>query len=326
MDDVAAKAGVSRALVSLVMRDSPRVSSHNREKVLAVAADLGYRPNMAARNLATGETKTIGVMLNDIHNPFFTAIAEGASTAAGEAGMQLVMSSGWLREAGETEAIEMLLGMRTDGLLLASPRLSDVTINEFATQAPTVILGVWGRWENLDSINNDEQHGAELIVDHLVGLGHTRIAHIAGNLPAGGQQRRAAFAEAMVARGLAPIIIDGDFNEESGYEGAGVLMSLNEPPTAIFAGNDLSAIGVLSRLHEMGIRVPDDVSVVGYDDTNIAGISAVSLTTVHQPREEIGFIATQMLLERIAGRTDDRHEDLEPRLVVRQTTGPATNS
>ncbi len=326
MDDVAAKAGVSRALVSLVMRQSPRVSEHNRAKVLAVASDLGYRPNTAARNLATGQTHTIGAMLNDIHNPFFTAVAEGASKAAADAGLHLLLSSGWQRSEGETEAIEMLLGMRTDGLLLASPRLSHVTISEFATQAPTVIIGVWGPWTDMDSLNNDEDHGAELVVDHLTKLGHKRIAHVSGNLPAGGEQRRSAFANAMMKRGLAPIIIDGDFNEKAGYDGAASLMALHDRPTAIFAGNDLSAIGVMSRLHELGLRVPEDVSVIGYDDTNIAGISAISLTTIHQPREEIGTLAIQLLVERIAGRTEDRHEELKPRLVKRSSTAPVATA
>ena len=123
MDHVAERAGVSRALVSLVMRDSPRVSDKSRDKVLAAASELGYRPNASARNLASGQTNTIGVMLNDLHNPYFTEIAEGAAFAAGENGFQILINSGWERESGEISAIEALLSMRTDGILLGAPDL-----------------------------------------------------------------------------------------------------------------------------------------------------------------------------------------------------------
>ncbi len=323
MDDVATKAGVSRALVSLVMNRSPRVSDHSREKVLAVANEIGYRPNMAARNLASGQTQTIGLMLNDLHNPYFTLMAEGAAAAAEEAEMRVLISSGWKQDSGESQAIELLLGLRTDAVLLGSPRLPELLLEQCAAQTPTVVVGVWATSPAFDTINNDEDHGAELIVDHLMGLGHSRIAHIEGNRVAGGLERRDSFSKSMMNRGLAPILVEGDFDEISGYEGAKTVMALKEPPTAIFAGNDLSASGVLAYLDEAGLSAPGDVSVVGYDDTVLAGVGAVSLTTVFQPCKQIGGTAIQALLERIDGRTEARHEVLEPRLIVRSSTGPA---
>lgn len=322
MDDVAAHAGVSRALVSLVMRDSPRVSDGSRKKVLASANELGYRPNVWARNLASGQTNTIGVMLNDLHNPYFTELAEGVAAAAAEAGMELLITSGWQRESGEHAAIDTLLNMRTDGIVLGAARFSGEVFEEVAQQTPTVAVAHFDEPESMDTVCNDEAHGSELVVEHLTSLGHTRIAHIdAGNAP-GAPERRRGFMNSMSDRGLAPIVFDGDFNEHAGMSAAAQLMKLNEPPTAIFAANDLSATGVLSHLRSIGARVPEDVSIVGYDDTLLAGLGALSLTTVHQPRQLFGRRATELLLERIEGRTAAKHELIQPRLVTRSSTGP----
>ncbi|MGI9595460.1 MAG: LacI family DNA-binding transcriptional regulator [Acidimicrobiales bacterium] len=322
MDDVASRAGVSRALVSLVMRDSPRVSDRSRKKVLAAAAELGYRPNLWARSLASGQTHTIGVMLNDLHNPYFTEMSEGVAAAAAEAGLQILINSGWQREAGEIDAIESLLNLRTDGIVLGGARLSLDVLAEFASQAPMVGVSTYGRPESFDTVSNDETHGANLVVDHLVELGHERIAHIDARGAAGGPERRSGFIDSMMRHRLAPIVVDGDFNEDAGFKAAAQLMSLNNPPTAIFAGNDLAAIGVLAHLQDIGARVPHGVSVVGYDDTLLAGIGPVSLTTVHQPRQQLGHRAMELLLERIAGRTEARHELIAARLVTRSSTGP----
>lgn len=321
MDDVAERAGVSRSLVSLVMRDSPRVSDHRRQKVLDAAAELGYRPNLWARNLASGQTDTIGVMLNDLHNPYFTEMAEGAAEAADARGLQILINSGWQREAGELSAIDSLLSLRTDGVVLGAPRLSTNILEDFAAQIPMVAVSHYGPSVSFDTVNNDEIVGASLIVEHLVDLGHERIAHIGSAIGAGGPQRRAAFVDSMVESGLAPIVVDGDFNEEAGLAAATQLVQLKEPPTAIFAGNDLCALGVLTHLQACGISVPHDISVVGYDNTLLAGIGTVSLTTVDQPRKKFGRRAIDLLVERLDGRTDPRHEKIEPRLVTRSSTG-----
>jgi len=322
MDDVAAKAGVSRALVSLVMRDSPRVSDHSRAKVLQAAQELGYRPNAWARNLASGQTNTVGVMLNDLHNPYFTELAEGVAATAAEAGMEVLITSGWQRAAGEHAAIDTLLNLRIDGVVLGAARFSEEVFDEVAQKAPTVAVANFAETDVMDTVCNDEAHGAALVVEHLTELGHTRIAHIdAGNSP-GGPERRRGFMDAMSSRGLAPIVFDGDFNEHAGLHAAEQLMKLNEPPTAIFAANDLSATGVLAHLRSIGARVPEDVSVVGYDDTLLAGLGALSLTTIHQPRQLFGQRATELLLERIEGRTAAKHELIQPRLVTRSSTGP----
>lgn len=323
MEDVATHAGVSRALVSLVMNDSPRVSEKSRQKVLASAGELGYRRNQWARNLASGQTNTIGVMLNDLHNPYFTELAEGVAATATEAGMEVLITSGWQRESGELVAIETLLNMRTDGIVLGAARFSSEVFEEVANQADTVAVANFQKPDSMDTVCNDEAHGSRLVVEHLVSLGHSRIVHIDGGSSPGAPERRRGFMAAMTDFGLPPIVFDGEFNEDAGLSATKNLMRLNEPPTAIFAANDLSATGVLAHLRSVGARVPEDVSVVGYDNTLLAGLGALSLTTVHQPRQQFGRTAAELLIERIDGRKAAKHELIQPRMVVRSSSGPA---
>lgn len=326
MDDVADRAGVSRALVSLVMRDSPRVSQHSRDKVIAAASELGYRPNLQARSLARGRTDTVGVLVNDLNNPYFTETAQAVAAAASEHRLQVLLASGWGQIDGEAHALESLINMRTDGMVLCGPRIPNETLADYAARTPTVGISIFGEPTYLDSVCNHEAHGAQLAVDHLLEFGHERIAHIHAAPAAGGPERRTGFIDAMVNRGLAPILVEGDFTEEAGAKGADQLLSLREPPTAILAGNDLAAVGVLGRLTALGVRVPEDISVVGYDDTLLASISATSLTTVHQPRQLIGRRGLELLVERMEGRSEARHELIEPRLVIRSSTGPVPGS
>ena len=286
-------------------------------------AQLGYRRNQWARNLASGQTNTIGVMLNDLHNPYFTELAEGVAATATEAGMEVLITSGWQRESGELVAIETLLNMRTDGIVLGAARFSSEVFEEVANQADTVAVANFQKPDSMDTVCNDEAHGSRLVVEHLVSLGHSRIVHIDGGSSPGAPERRRGFMAAMTDFGLPPIVFDGEFNEDAGLSATKNLMRLNEPPTAIFAANDLSATGVLAHLRSVGARVPEDVSVVGYDNTLLAGLGALSLTTVHQPRQQFGRTAAELLIERIHGRKAAKHELIQPRMVVRSSSGPA---
>ncbi len=322
MEDVAKHAGVSRALVSLVMRDSPRVSEHSRAKVLASAAELEYRPNAWARNLASGQTNTIGVMLNDLHNPYFAGLAEGVATTATEHGMEVLITSGWQREDGENAAIETLLNLRADGIVIGAARFGGEVFSVMAQQTPTVAIAFFDEPDAMDTLCNDEAYGSELVVEHLTSLGHTRIAHIDAGTAPGAPERRRGFTDSMAKRGLAPIVFEGDFNEKAAFEASIQIMKLKEPPTAIFAANDLAATGVIAHLRDIGVSVPEDVSVIGYDDTVLAGIGAISLTTVRQPLQMYGERAAELLIERINGREVAKHELIQPSLVVRSTTGP----
>lgn len=323
MEQVAERAGVSRALVSIVMRDKPGASPQSRARVRAAARELGYSPNLSAQSLARGRSDTIGIMANDLANPFFTEMAGGVAAAAERHGLRIVVNSGWGSPAGEQEAIELLVSLRVDGIVLGSPRLDTELQAAFARRIPVVAINTYGRPADMDTVCNDEHRGAALVVDHLAELGHRRIAHISADSASAGPERRSAFVNAMENRDLLPVVVGGDFTEDAGWQATAELMSGPEPPTAILATNDLAGVGVLGCLAELGVDVPGDVSVVGYDDTMLAGIRMISLTTVHQPRHLIGRRALELLHDRIAGRHEAIHELVQPTLVARRTTGPA---
>jgi DNA-binding LacI/PurR family transcriptional regulator len=330
MDDVAREAGVSRALVSLVMRDRPNVSEERRQRVRVAAARLGYRPNAMARGLASRRTQTVGVILDDLRNPFFAEIAGGVEALASELGYQLLLAAGGRQARRERAALAALLEYRVDGVILVSPRMPVAEIAAAAAESPLVMVGRNARSVDADSVLINESHGTELVLEHLVGLGHERIAHIDGGNGAGGPQRRSAYLRGMKVRRLArhARVISGDFTEEAGTNAARqLLMERDALPTAVFAANDMVAAGLLGEFDRAGFDVPRDVSIVGYDNISIAHLAHVSLTTVDQPRDEMGRLALELLLDRIENRRPAVMRLIEPTLVVRSTTSaPRTDA
>jgi DNA-binding LacI/PurR family transcriptional regulator len=225
----------------------------------------------------------------------------------------------------EQQAMEGFLAQRVDGIILVSPRLPMAGIEEAAADVPLVAVCRVMRSSVVDTVYNDEEEGARLAVDHLVELGHERIVHIDGGRGAGSGWRRSAYRRAMRRHGLADHVrvVSGDFTELSGVRGVAGLVGSHDVPTAIFAANDLSAVGALSRLEEEGFAVPDDVSLVGYDNTVLSAMRHVALTTIDQPRAEMGRLAVETLLERVGCiRTDPVGHAVRPTLVVRRTTAP----
>ena len=322
MDDVAREAGVSRALVSLVMRQSDKVSPQRRELVLDTARRLGYRPNANARSLASHRTDTVGVLLNDLHNPFFAEIANGIEDLASDLGYRLLIITGGRREQRERAMLEALLEYRTDGLILVSPRMTGTQIAAAVAGIPCVVVGRRLRG-GIDCVMTDEGGGAHLAVEHLAGAGpradrarRRRSGRRRGPAPRGLRQGDGG--------GRAPAADDGhpgrvhrgrrDRARQRGcWRGA-------ELPTAVFAANDLVALGLIDRLEQDGVRIPEDVSVVGYDNTFIAALNHIQLTTINQPRHEMGREALQLVLERGEGRTKAATRLHQPVLVERSTT------
>ena len=322
MRQVAELAGVSTALVSLVMRDAPNVSDHRRQRVLEAADQLGYRPNVLARNLASRRTNILGVVLNDLHNPFFAEIVDGVHAAADAASYRVLLGDGRHSEAGESNAVESFLQFRVDGLVIVGPWL-DVAAMERATKsAAVVVVGRDVDTDRFDTVNTDEVLGSTLAVEHLIELGHRCIAHLGGGGGAGASGRQRGYEATMIDHGLEDNIVSAvaDYSESGGYEAAGELLAAPNNITAIFAANDLSAVGAMSRVEELGLSVPDDISIVGYDNTALAAMRHTSLTTIDQPTEDLGTLATNLLIERVNGRADAVHHVIPPTLYARATS------
>jgi DNA-binding LacI/PurR family transcriptional regulator len=323
--DVAERAGVSKSVVSRVMRGVGTVSRESREAVAAAAAALGYRPNAAARSLVQRRSFTVGVLVSDLHNPFFAEIIDGIDAAAAARGYRMLITTGHRDPEAEAGALEMLLELRTDGVLLLAPRIPAPVVARAGRALPVALVGSSLRVPRVDVVVNDDVRGAELAVEHLSGLGHRRIAMIDGGEGAGAAERRLGYEWAMRRLGLLDAIqvAAGDFTEEGGFTGARRLLRLEPRPTAIFASNDLAAVGALSAIEAAGLRVPEDLSLIGYDNTALASLRHIALSTIHQPRRQIGELAMRALLRRIERtRTRAQRLVLAPRLVARKTTGP----
>lgn len=321
--DVARHAGVSKSLVSLVIQGSPYVSDERRSAVLTAIEELGYRPNAMARSLVQRRSHILGVLLSNVHNPFFADVVTGIEAQALDNGYRAFFNSGKRVPEREAIALDTLLELQADGLILAGTLLDMKTINDAGKAVPITLIARATRSRSVDSVTGNDRVGAGFAVDHLVSLGHERIAHIDGGRGAGANRRRRGFEAAMKAHDLEPIVVGGGYTEEGGAQGVRELLSAKLNPTAITAPNDLAALGSLQALSDAGRSVPDDVSLVGYDNAWLARLQHISLTTIDQPRHELGATAVRLLIERLEdGRTESRHIVLDPSLVVRSTTGP----
>lgn len=322
MDDVAARAKVSRALVSLVMRGSPKVSRHRRQAVLKAAKELGYSPHAMARSLASRTSHVLGVMVSDLHNPFWAEVVDGLDAHARDHQFELVINTGGRRAIRERQALTSLLSFRPAGIALLGPVVPAADIAAAATQAPAVLVSRSSRLSTVDTVNDDGRAGSALAVDHLADLGHTDIVHLDGGTGSQAAPRRAGYVAAMRRRNLVPQVVRSEYTDMAGAKAIrDLLSSRDHPPTAVVAANDVNAVGAISALEEAGLRVPADVSVVGYDNTSLAGLRHVWLTTVDQPRVEMGRLAAQALVQRIRGeRSEPVRHLLHPSLVVRGTT------
>jgi DNA-binding LacI/PurR family transcriptional regulator len=305
------------------MRGEPSVSEVSRAAVMAAAEELGYRANAVARSLVQRRTYNVGVVVSDLHNIFFAEVLDGLYAAAAELGYRALITTGNRDPLAEQRALEQLLELRADGVVLAGSRMSAEVVANAARAVPIAVVGSNLRLQGVDVVVDDDFRGAALGVEHLVGLGHRDIALIDGGEGAGAAERRAGYHRAMSQAGLASRVRvePGDFTEGGGYEAARRLLTARHRPSAIFASNDQSALGALDAINEAGLRVPEDVSLMGYDNTALAALRHISLTTIHQPRDQIGRIALQAVVRRIEkpGAPGRRHV-LAPKLVVRSTT------
>lgn len=323
--DVAALAGVSQMTVSRVMNDRPGVRSETRDRVVAAIRELDYRPNIAARSLVTGRTNTLGVISVDatFYGPASTLNA--IEVAAREAGYYLSVAT--LQSLGAdavAEAFARLSEQAVEGVLVIAPHASVVEgLSDLSPKLPIIALE-GGMGGDASVVAVDQRAGATAATEHLLRLGHHTVMHLAGPenwLEA--RARREAWADTLRARGLTvPSVLVGDWSAEAGYE-HGKTLAADDAMTAVFVANDQMALGVLRALHEAGRRVPQEVSVVGFDDVPEAAYFTPPLTTVRQDFREVGRRALELLLGQLRGQADaERRAVIAPQLVVRASTGP----
>ena len=323
-EDVARRAEVSRALVSLVMRDAPNVSANSRRKVLDAAAELGYRPNAVARSLASKQVRTIGVLVNDVTNPYFGALFASLARAASQAGYDVLTAPGTRVASREASLVNTLLEHQVGGLALLSPLMRTSELRAITAAHPSVVVGREVEIDSVDVVTTDEKAAARLVIERLYGLGHRVIAHITGGSNKPARDRTSAFRRAMNEAGLLPRVVPGSFSDDGGRAGAEKLLAEGERPTAVVAANDLNAVGAMGVFRAAGLRVPRDISVIGYDDSQIARLDLVQLTSVRQAIEDFGSAAVETLLARIADPGRPRSvQRLGVRLVERSTVAPA---
>ena len=293
--------------------------------MLEAAAQLGYRPNANARSLASRRTFTVGILLNDLHNPFFAEIADGIEDLASQLGYRLLLSTGGRRPARERAMLEALLEYRTDGLILVSPRMETAAILA-ATRSTPVRRDRPDPAQRRGRLRGDRRGARRAAGRAPPGRARPRADRAHRRRAAARARRRGepGYLRAMREVGLErqARVIAGEFTDTGGVRAAEQLLAGGELPTAIFAANDLVATGVIDRLEDEGVRAPADVSVIGFDNTFLAALHHISLTTINQPRHEMGRLALELLLERLDGRTTPELRLTEPTLVIRDTTGP----
>jgi LacI family transcriptional regulator len=323
MQDIADHVGVSKALVSLVFRNAPGPSAETRKRVLAAADELGYRVNRAAALMTARRSHLIGVMAN-IRSTFHAELVEDIVAEADRYGYEVVLGAVTPTHA-EPAVVETLLSFRCEALILLGPEIGDAAVTELARRVPVVVVGRRMSGNTVDVVRTADGRGIGQVVDHLVELGHRRISHLSGGggtIPA---DRRAGYVRAMKRHGLSDAIdiVDGDFTERSGMLAAQELLRRRRRPTAVCAANDQSAIGLLDQLLRAGVDVPGDIAVAGYDDSVLARLAHIDLTTVSQEPRQQAERAVRAVVERLDENRQDRLDVLlEPRLVVRHTTAP----
>jgi DNA-binding LacI/PurR family transcriptional regulator len=321
--DVAARAGVSPALASLAIRDAPGPSAASREAVLRAAAELDYRPDPAAQLLRQHRSRMLGVVF-DPGDPFHADLLEGMYPAAEQSGYDVVLGAR-VPTRPEQRAVEALIGSRCEALVLIGTEAGPAQLRTLGTRLPVAVVGRRGDNAGVDGVRTRDQMGARAAVDLLVDLGHRRIRLVDGGRHPGAAERRRGYRTAMRRHGLAADIASGDHTEESGMRAARDLLDGTDGITAILASNDRCAAGILDTLLRAGVDVPGEVSVIGYDDSRLARLTHIALTTIGQDAERTARLAVEAVVERLDGGADSPPRDilLDPHLVVRRTTAPA---
>jgi len=331
--EVAREAGVSTATVSHVINNTRFVSEEVRTRVLKAIEKCRYYPNAAARSLASGKSKIIGLVISDISNPFFPELVKAIEAAAFEKGYDVMLANTNYNTERTSHYVRRFIERKVAGVAIMTSEMDKELMEELAQrEVPAVFLDVGSAGAHMSNLRVGYEEGVEQAIQHLAKLGHERIAFISGPAELRSSRRRAEAYRGIMER-LFPdqpeLILRGNFRVSGGRSAAAELVNLtgDQRPTAVMAANDLMAIGAISEFEAAGLRVPEDISVIGFDDIAFAAVTRPPLTTVHLPLKQLGSRAVEMLLNSLA---DMRKTGMEVRipatLVVRKSTGPAARS
>ncbi|GAA3405650.1 LacI family DNA-binding transcriptional regulator [Paenibacillus hodogayensis] len=327
--DIAKQANVSAMTVSKVINNTGKISEKTRQRVKKIMEDLNYVPNSMARSLVLQETKMLSLLIPDITNPFFTTVARGAEDAAMRLGYKLLFGNSDENLTKEKEYVDMILSTRVDGVLFsAASDLSGPHLQTLRThRIPFVLLDRAVPGFDCDAVTGDNREGARRLVEHLLALGHRRIAMVNGSLLVStARERLTGYKDALKLNDIPPddeLILEMSYKQFADEEALHRLLALPSPPTAVFAGNNFIAVGIIRKLLDMGISVPDQLSVVCFDDLGASVIDPF-FTVVSQPAYQFGAMGIQLLIERIKGTTTPEWKKLilPSELIVRNSSAP----
>jgi DNA-binding LacI/PurR family transcriptional regulator len=327
LEEVAARVGLSTATVSLVLRNVPGPSEETRRRVLQAAEELGYRPNRTASVLARRRSHLLGVSL-EVRNSFHAELVEELQAVSEQVGYELVLST-VTRTQNEQRAVETLLDSHCEALILLGPDATPARLTALGKQLPVIAVGRRVKADGVDVVRSADDQGTSEVVNYLAGLAHRAITYVDGGKGIIPGDRRRGYRTAMRRHKLNDWIriIPGDHTEESGVRAAAALLAEPELPTAVVTFNDRCALGLLDALNRAGVDVPEAVSIVGYDDSPLARLAHINLTTVSQNTQQQAEQAVAAAVERLdEQRSVPREVVLSPRLVVRRTAGPPRSS
>ena len=330
--DIARMANVSHTTVSRALNDKSRIRNATKEKILSIAKELNYRPDFIARSLVIRRTKTLGLVITTLANPFYNELAQGIETTARGLGYNIILCSTHSDLSTENQHIEMLRSKGVDGIIFSSAHMGDPNILALAEEAFPIVMVNRRTYhpvvkEKVDYVGIDNILGGYLAVEHLIRLDHKRIGVIGGSSESSvGFERLEGGKKALEAYGLKPMphyFLDGDFLKESGYRGGKQFLKMEEPPTAIFATNDYMALGAYQAIVEEGVKVPEEMAIVGFNDIEFTAMKGIELTTIGQKKYEMGALSVKALIERIEGKRSEASQEviLRPELIIRRTCG-----
>lgn len=323
--DIARVAKVSHSTVSRALHNSPLVSHETAERIRRIAREKGYRPSAIARSLVTRRTKTIGVVVTRIADPFIAEVVNGIEEIANDHGYSVFLANSDANPDREVKVVHSFHERRVDGILVTASRVGALympLLDEM--RVPTVLINNQHPGEFVHSVMIDNPAASRLATEHLIRLGHRRIAYIGDQFGfQSDTERFAGYRSALEVADvpfLPELIAHGDGKPEGGLRAMEKLLALTKPPTAVFCYNDMSALGALRAIHEQGLRVPEDISVVGFDDLFIASYTRPALTTVSQPMRQMGRMAMDILIKLFAGLNSKTNLKVQGQLIVREST------